>query len=219
MAMLFGPFGDVYRDDPRMPWAGEAYAELNPEDAKDLGILDGDYIWIDADPADRPYRGAKPDDPFYDVARVMMRTRVFPGMPKGTIRTWFNMYAATKGTVAAKRSDPDGPAQNPETGYPALFRHGSHQSATKAWLRPTQMTDTMPRKSYFGHQLGVGFEADVHSPSGAPKESFVRVVRAESGDLDGRRWHPLRTGLRPQAPSKRLRAYIAGRYVTTRKRS
>ena len=58
IAMLFGPFGDPYRRDPRSPWTGEAYVEMNPGDAKDLGLDDGDYVWIDADPDDRPYRGA-----------------------------------------------------------------------------------------------------------------------------------------------------------------
>ncbi len=33
IAMLFGPFGDPYRRDPRTPWTGEAYTEINPADA------------------------------------------------------------------------------------------------------------------------------------------------------------------------------------------
>ena len=56
IAMLFGPFGDPYRRDPRSPWTGEAYFEIHPRDAIELGLNDGDYAWIDADPADRPYR-------------------------------------------------------------------------------------------------------------------------------------------------------------------
>ena len=32
----------------------------------------------------------------------MMRVRIYPGMPPGVLRTWFNMYAATPGTVAAQ---------------------------------------------------------------------------------------------------------------------
>jgi nitrate reductase / nitrite oxidoreductase, alpha subunit len=150
------------------------------------------------------------------VARVMMRVRVFPGMPRGVVRTWFNMYAATPGTVAAKAKDPGGPARNPETGYVSLFRHGSHQSATRAYLRPTQMTDTMARKAYFGYQLNVGFEADVHSPSGAPKESFVRIVKAEDGGVHGA-WRPYNLGLRPQKPSTRLTEFVGGRYVQIRR--
>ena len=37
----------------------------------ELGVLDGDYVWLDADPEDRPYRGAETSDEYYDVARVM----------------------------------------------------------------------------------------------------------------------------------------------------
>jgi nitrate reductase / nitrite oxidoreductase, alpha subunit len=216
MAMLFGPFGDIYRRDPRAPWAGEAYVEINPGDARELALEDGDYVWIDADPSDRPYRGAEEGDPFLEVARVMMRVRVFPGTPPGVLRTWFNMYAATPGTVAAQKETPGAPARNPETRYVSLFRHGSHQSGTRAWLRPTQMTETLVRKAYFGHAIGTGFEADVHSPTGAPKESYVRVVKAEDGGIGAERlWYPARLGLRPHDPSPALGRYLAGAYLRT----
>jgi nitrate reductase / nitrite oxidoreductase, alpha subunit len=214
IAMLFGPFGDPYRRDPRSPWSGEAYLEINPSDATEVGVADGDYAWLDADPADRPYRGWNPIAPDL-VARVMMRVRIYPGMPRGVIRTWFNMYAATPATVAAQAEAPGAPARNPQTNYVALFRHGSHQSGTRAWLRPTQMTDTMVRKAYFGQTIGVGFEADVHSPSGAPKEALVRVQKAEDAGIGGERlWRPVLLGLRPQAPSPALRSYLAGEFLT-----
>ncbi|MFN8122934.1 MAG: molybdopterin-dependent oxidoreductase [Thermoleophilia bacterium] len=209
IAMLFGPFGDPYRRDTRTPWTGEAYLEINPADAIAIGVADGDYAWLDADPEDRPYRGWKEGDDYYDVARVMMRVRVYPGMPTGVIRTWFNMYAATPKTVAAQKKGL--PAQAEDTHYVSLFRHGSHQSGTRAWLRPTQMTETMTRKAYFGQVIGTGFEADVHTVSGAPKEGFVRVVKAEDGGVGGQRlWRPLTLGLRPQAPSEAMSKYLSG---------
>jgi nitrate reductase alpha subunit len=143
-----------------------------------------------------------------------MRVRRYGGMPRGVIRTWFNMYAATPGTVQAQEDVEGGPAQNPETGYVALFRRGSHQSGTRAYLRPTQMTDSMTRKAYFGHTIGQGFEADVHSPSGAPKEAFVKVEKAEDGGLGrDREWRPAALGFRPDAPSEAMRAYLAGEFV------
>ncbi|MFN0153959.1 MAG: molybdopterin-dependent oxidoreductase, partial [Gaiella sp.] len=213
IAMLFGPFGDPYRRDPRAPWTGEAYFEIHPADAAELGLADGDYAWIDADPGDRPYRDWKEDDPYYEVARAMMRVRIFPGMTRGLLRTWFNMYAATPGTVAAQKIAPGSAAQNPATRYVSLFRHGSHQSGTRAWLRPTQMTETLTRKAYFGQVVGEGFEADVHSVSGAPKEAFVRVVKAEPATPDGGKWRPVTLGLRPQEPSAALTAYLGGNYV------
>jgi nitrate reductase alpha subunit len=215
ISMLFGPFGDVYRHDARAPYAGEAYCEVNPRDAGELGLADGDYAWLDCDPSDRPYRGWKEDDPFYEVARVMMRVRIYSGMPPGVIRTWFNMYAATPATVAAQKAAEGAPAKNVETGYVALFRHGSHQSGTRAYLRPTQMTDSMVRKAYFGHVIGTGFEADVHSPSGAPKEAFAKVERAEAGGIGGQGlWRPLTLGLRPHEPSQALTNYLGGLYIT-----
>jgi nitrate reductase alpha subunit len=214
ISMLFGPFGDPYRRDPRTPWTGEAYFEINPKDAEDLGIEDGDYAWVDADPDDRPYRGWKDDDPYYEVARVIMRARIYTGMPRGVIRTWFNMYAATPGTVAGQKAAPGNPARNETTRYVALFRQGSHQSGTRAWLRPTQMTETLVRKAYFGHTIGTGFEADVHSVSGAPKEAFVKIAKAEDGGIGAEGlWRPVTIGLRPEAPSEALTAYLAGGYV------
>jgi nitrate reductase alpha subunit len=219
IAMLFGPFGDPYRRDPRMPWTGEAYMEINPKDAEEHGLTDGDYAWVDADPEDRPYRGWKEDDPYYEVARGMMRVRVYPGMPRGVIRTWFNMYAATPGTVAEQKKAEGNPARNPVTGYVSLFRHGSHQSGTRAWLRPTQMTESLVRKAYFGQVVGKGFEADVHSVSGAPKEAFVKVEKAEDGGTGKERiWRPVTLGLRPEAPSAALQAYLAGSFVRVTKK-
>ncbi len=39
----------------------EGYVDINPSDAQELGIADGDYVWIDADPEDRPFRGWQKD--------------------------------------------------------------------------------------------------------------------------------------------------------------
>ena len=217
ISMLFGPFGDPYRRDPRMPWTGEAYLEINPKDAAELGLADGDYAWVDADPEDRPYRGWNEDDPYYEVARAMMRVRIYTGMSRGVIRTWFNMYAATPATVANQKATPGNPARNEQTRYVALFRYGSHQSGTRAWLRPTQQTDSLVRKGYFGQVIGTGFEADVHSVSGAPKEAFVKIEKAEDGGIGAERlWRPLTLGLRPEAPSAALTAYLAGDYSGTK---
>ena len=36
---------------------------MNPDDARGLGIENGDYVWVDASGEDRPYIGWKPDDP------------------------------------------------------------------------------------------------------------------------------------------------------------
>ena len=59
IAVLFGPFGDLHRSDKRMPYVNEGYVDMNPSDTKELGIHDGDYVWIDPDQEDCPFRGWK----------------------------------------------------------------------------------------------------------------------------------------------------------------
>ena len=73
-------FGDPYRMDKRTPGVGEHQMHINPKAAKDRGINDGDYIYVDANPVDRPYRGWKPSDPYYKVSRLMIRCQVQPGV-------------------------------------------------------------------------------------------------------------------------------------------
>lgn len=214
MATLFGPFGDMYRHDKRKPWVGEGYFEINPADARELGIEDGDYVWFDADPEDRPYRGWKADDAFYDVSRGMARARYNNAIQPGVLRMWFNMYVATKGSVRGQREREDGLAKNPDTNYQSFFRHGSHQSATRAWLRPTLMTDTMTRKPNFGQLIGQGAETEIHVANGAPKESFVKIEKAEDGGIGGEGlWRPAAEGLRPTYESAAMKKYLAGGYT------
>ncbi|MBX7110671.1 MAG: molybdopterin-dependent oxidoreductase [Dehalococcoidia bacterium] len=213
MAMLFGPFGDMFRQDKRSPWTGEGYVEVNPKDAHDLGIEDGDYVWFDADPEDRPYRGWKKDDAFYKVARGMARARYNNAIQPGVLRMWYNMYLATKGSVKGAETREDGLAKNPETNYQAMFRHGGHQSATRAWLGPTLQTETLTRKPYYGQILGKGYEADVHTVVGAPKESFVKLEKAEDGGMDAKGlWLPAKEGLRPTYESDLMKQYLAGKF-------
>lgn len=213
ISMWFGPYGDVHRRDKRMPWVGEGYVDLNPEDAKELGIQDGDYVHVDADPSDRPFRGwqKKPED--YKVHRAMLRARYYQGIPRGIARSWFHMYVATYGSVEGAATSPDGLARNPRTGYQAMFRTGSHQSATRAWLKPTLMTETLARKTYFGQTIGKGFENDVHCTVGAPKESFVKISMAEPGGVEHALWRPAQLGYRPGYESEAMKRYLEGGFI------
>ncbi|TAK20739.1 MAG: molybdopterin oxidoreductase [Chloroflexota bacterium] len=213
-AVLFGPFGDIYRRDKLMPWVNEAYADINPNDAKAMGVQDGDYIWIDADPQDRPYRGWKAGDPDYKVSRLMCRARYYPGIPRGVVRMWFNMYMASHGSVEAHESRADGLAKSKNTNYQSSFRYGGHQSTTRAWLRPTLLTDTMFRKNNMGQVMGVGFESDVYCANGAPKESFVKLSKAESGGTATLPvWRPAALGLRPTYENDAMKQYLAGNFI------
>ncbi len=213
ISVWFGPFGDMHRHDKRMPWVAEGYVDLNPQDAKELGIEDGDYVYIDADPQDRPFRGwqNKPED--YKVHRAMLRARYYLGLPRGVARSWFNMYVATYGSVEGHEKNPDKLARNPRTNYQAMFRYGSHQSATRAWLKPTLMTESLARKEYFGQVIGKGFVPDVHATTGAPKESFVKISKAEPGGMKQALWRPAQMGFRPGYENEAMQRFLRGDFV------
>lgn len=211
--VIWGPFGDFYRHDKRKPWNSEGYVDINPDDALKLGVQDGDYVWVDGDPQDRPFVGHqdKPDD--YKVTRWLVRARHNLSIAPGIARAWFHFYVATHGSVEGHETREDGLAKNPRTGYQAGYRYGSHQSVTRAWLRPTLQTDSMARKDGTGQILGKGFELDVYCTVGAPKESYVKITRAEPGGEDGKgEWRPLAQGHRPERPSDPMSRYLEGGY-------
>ena len=216
IAMWFGPFGDPYRKDKRKPWVGEGYIDINPEDAAERGIEDGDYIWVDADPEDRPYYGKKDKESFdYKVSRLMLRARYYWGIPRTVSRSWFHMYGSTFGSVEGHLNNPDGLARNPRTGYQAMYRFGSHQSCTRSWLKPTWMTDSLVRKNTIGPLIKTGFAADVHCPTGAPKESFVKLTKAENGGIEGDKlWRPAKLGFRPTYETDTIKRFLKGGFIT-----
>lgn len=214
VAVWFGPFGDVYRRDKRLPFVMEMYLDINPVDARELGVEDGDYIYIDADPEDRPYKGWKKDDPAYKVARLLCRARYYPGTPRRVTRMWHNNFCSTIGSVKGHETRADGLAKNPETNYQAMFRYGSHQSTTRAWLRPTLMTDSLVRKDMFGQTIGKGFAPDIHCTNGAPREGFVKITRAEAGGIGGKgRWAPVNKNIRPTYEDEKMKTFLEGGYI------
>ncbi|MXV61900.1 molybdopterin-dependent oxidoreductase [Natronorubrum sp. JWXQ-INN-674] len=228
IAVWWGNYGDFDREDERRPYIGEAYLEMNPEDARAEGLEDGDYVWVDADPEDRPYRGwDEDDDDQYQVTRAMLRVRYQPALPPGIVKSWMNLNAASHETVAAHEAgleddEGDGEARNEETDYVSYYRYGSHQSATRTWFRRTLLTDTMARKEYAGQDIDVGFRDDVHCANGAPKEAFVRVEHAEDGGLldedDDERerlWRVAEMGLRPGYEDDAMEQYLDGEFIET----
>jgi nitrate reductase alpha subunit len=218
VAVWFGPFGDLFRRDKRKPFVTEGYVDINPLDAKELGIEDGDYVHIDADPTDRPYRNAKPGTPEHKTARLLCRARYYWGTPRGVTRMWYNMYGATLGSVKGHETRPDGLAKNPETNYQAMFRYGSHQSGTRAWLRPTLLTDSLVRKDPFGQKIGKGFAPDIHCANGAPREGFAKITKAENGGINGKGpWEPVTKRIRPTHEDDVMKSFIQGGFVKIRK--
>jgi nitrate reductase alpha subunit len=135
IAVLFGPFGDIYRHDKRSPFVTEGYVDINPSDAQELGVQDGDYVWIDADPEDRPFRGWQNNKRDMEFARLLCRARYYPGTPRGVTRMWFNMYGATPGSVEGQKS-PRWFRKESQNELPGDVRP-AHQSPTRGWLKPT----------------------------------------------------------------------------------
>lgn len=218
VAVFLGPFGDLMRHDKRLPFVTEGYVDINPADARELGIEDGDYVWIDGDPAERPFRGWQSDPAFAEVARVILRARYYPGTPRGVLRTFHNMYGSTIGSVRGAKEREDGLAKSPDTGYQSMYRRGSHQSATRAWLKPTLMTESLVRRDAYGQTIGKGFAADIHCTTGAPREAFVRITKAEDGGIGGQgKWRPVALGLRPANENDALKQYLQGGFLRTRK--
>ncbi|MEX1027614.1 MAG: molybdopterin-dependent oxidoreductase [Candidatus Paceibacterota bacterium] len=214
IAVWFGPFGDMHRADRRMPMVGEMYVDMHPLDAKKIGVEEGDYVWIDADPKDRPFHGWEKNPEAYEMARLMARARYYPGTPRGVTRMWHNAHGATYGTVQGAKEHPTGLAQSPITKYKAMFRSGSHQSCTRGFLKPTWMTDSLNVKEMLTQDMTQGFVPDVHCPTGAPREAMVRITRAEAGGIGGRGlWRPAALGMRPTYESELLKNFIAAKFI------
>ncbi len=206
-------FSDPYRVESRMPGVGDTMLHMNPEDAKELGIANGDYIWVDANSEDRPYIGASPDDDFYDAARMMVRASYNGGYPRGVTMLKHAFYMATPRTVRAARERDDGRALAAGTGYQASFRHGSQQSITRGWAPPMHQTDSLFHKKAAAMGFVFGFDVDNHAINTVPKETIVRITKAEDGGLGGKgAWARGRDGRTPGNENEAMKAYIAGGY-------
>jgi nitrate reductase alpha subunit len=204
-------FADPYRADPRSPWVGEHQMHINPETARELGIADGDYVYVDADPADRPYIGWKPDDPFYKVARLMLRAKYNAAYPRGIVMTKHGPFQATERSVRAHETRPDGRALSEGTGYQANLRYGSQQSVTRDWSMPMHQTDSLFHKAKDQTAFIFGYENDNHALNTVPKETLVKVTLAEPGGMGGQgQWRPGTIGLSPGNESDTMRRYLAG---------
>ena len=204
-------FGDPYRADPRSPWVGEHQMHLNPTTARELGIEDGDYVYIDANPADRPYIGWKPDDPFYKVARLMLRAKYNPAYPRGIVMLKHGPFQATERSVRAHETRPDGRALSEGTGYQANLRYGSQQSITRDWSMPMHQTDNLFHKAKDSAAFIFGYENDNHALNTVPKETLVKVTKAEPGGMGGQgRWSGATDGMSPGGEDDVMRRYLAG---------
>ena len=203
-------FGDPYRRDSRSPWVGEEEMDINPDDAKELGVKDGDYVWVDANPADRPFIGHEDRPELAAIARLMVRVHYNPSLPKNMTIIIHGGHAATHRSQKAQRENADGSSLT-DTGYIATFRSGSQQSVVRSWLQPTQMTESLAHKDFFTNKILKGFTVDTHTPTGAPKEVMVKITHAEDGGLGGEgTWEPATSGFTPGNENDDMKRFLAG---------
>jgi nitrate reductase alpha subunit len=211
-------FGDPYRLDKRAPSVGEHQLHVNPQAARDLGINDGDYVYVDANPADRPYLNADPSEFFYRVSRCMLRVKYNHAYPYNIVMMKHAPFIATERSVRAHESRPDGRALSENTGYQANLRYGSQQSITRNWHMPMHQTDTLFHKSKVFMSFLFGGEADNHAVNTVPKETLVRVTKAEDGGLGGKgKWKPATTGYTPDNETDFMEQYLTGQVTRVRK--
>lgn len=207
-------FGDPYRMDKRTPWVGEHQIHINPQAAKDMGLNEGDYVYVDANPADRPYVGWKSDDPFNKVSRCMLRVIYNPAYPYHVTMMKHSTFMATEKSVLAHETRADGRALSEDTGYQANLRYGSQQSLTRSWLMPMHQLDKLFHKSKTRMRFVYGFEADNHGINTVPKETLVKITKAENGGLGGVGvWAPATTGYIPSNENEFMQRYLRGETV------
>jgi nitrate reductase alpha subunit len=209
-------FGDPYRADKRAPGVADRQIQLNPDAAIALGLHEGDYVYVDANPLDRPYVGWANDagSHRHKAFRCMVRVKLNPGLPYNFTIMKHTGWIATERTVKAHESRADGRALADGTGYQASYRYGSHQSITRGWMPPMHQTDTLFHKRTGVMGFTFGFDVDNHAINTVPKETLIRVVKAEDGGIGGKGiWEPATRGYGPSAKTPENSQYLTGGYV------
>ncbi len=76
---------------------------------------------------------------------------------------------------------------------------------------PMHMTDTLFHKKKAAMKFMHGGEADNHTVNTVPKETLVKITKAEDGGLGAKGiWEPARTGFTPANESEFMKRYLAG---------
>jgi nitrate reductase alpha subunit len=208
-------FGDPHRTDKRAPGVADRQIQINPAAAEALGLKEGDYVYVDANEVDRPYIGWKDDTgPRHKAFRCLVRVIVNGGLPFNFSIMKHTGWIATERSVKAHETRSDGRALAAETGYQASYRYGSHQSITRNWMMPMHQTDTLFHKKTGSMGFTFGFDVDNHAINTVPKETLVRITKAEDGGLGGKGvWKPATTGYGPSGASPQNQLYLTGALV------
>ena len=79
---------------------------------------------------------------------------------------------------------------------------------------PMHQTDTLFHKAKLKMGFMFGGEADNHAVNTVPKETLVRIIKAEAGGPDGvGRWEPGTIAYGPHSDSAENLMYLSGGYV------
>ena len=209
-------FGDPYRADKRAPGVSDRQIHMNPDAAASLGLKEGDYVWVDASPLDRPYIGWDKDAGSFrhKAFRCMVRVVVGQGLPYNFTIMKHTGWIATERSVKAHETRADGRALASDTGYQASYRYGSHQSITRGWMPPMHQTDTLFHKKTGGMGFVFGFDVDNHAINTVPKETLIKITKAEDGGIGGKGvWEAATRGYGPGTTSPQNTLYLSGGYV------
>jgi nitrate reductase alpha subunit len=83
---------------------------------------------------------------------------------------------------------------------------------------PMHQTDTLFHKTKTAMAFIFGGEADNHALNTVPKETLVKVTKAEDGGMGGKgKWESVATGFTPGHESDFMQKYLAGQTVTVKK--
>ena len=72
---------------------------MNPQAAKDADLNDGDYVYVDANPEDRPFVGARAGDDRSRAFRCLVRLKYNPALPYSMTIMKHTGWIATERTV------------------------------------------------------------------------------------------------------------------------
>jgi nitrate reductase alpha subunit len=80
---------------------------------------------------------------------------------------------------------------------------------------PMHQTDTLFHKKTGSMGFVFGFEVDNHAVNTVPKETLVRITKAEDGGIGGvGSWKPAVSGYGPSSETKQNQLYLAGALTT-----
>jgi nitrate reductase alpha subunit len=156
----------------------------------------------------------KTDDPYYKICRAMVRVHYNPSFPRGMLNVKHGAYGATHKSVEAQETQGIAITGRATGSYAAAFRYGSHQSAVRTYLNPTQCGDEFAMKDYYNNKMTKGYSMDMYTVTGAPKESLVKIAFAEHGGLDRKStWEPAKTGYTPGNLNEDMQGFIGGKFI------